>query len=122
PVHDVPAHVARLLREKLLTDEDRLVEVPELAVLVRQWREVPSRILVEFLPEFVDAGRTGHLAPAEGSTLERKDGENTLRRWNKSIRKCITHLILRRSWLYFLQLVPTLFSLRVRSYALCCIR
>src|SRR4051812_1561907 len=68
-VNDVPAHVAGLLWQKLLTDEDRLVEVAELPVFIRQWREIPPRILVEFLPEFVDAGRTGHCAPAEGSTI-----------------------------------------------------
>ena len=59
-VHDVATHVSGLLRQKLLTDEDGLLEIADLPVFVRERREIPARILVEFLPELVDTRRTGH--------------------------------------------------------------
>src|SRR5689334_11123234 len=59
-IHDVAAHVARLLRQKLLADEDCLLEVPDFPVFVGERREISARILVEFLAELVDARSTGH--------------------------------------------------------------
>jgi len=50
----------RLLRQELLADEDRLVEVADLPVFVGERREIPTGILVEFLAELVDARSTGH--------------------------------------------------------------
>ena len=60
PVDDVPAHVAGLLREELLADHDRLLEVAHLPELVGERGEIPPRILVELLLELVDAGGAGH--------------------------------------------------------------
>ena len=59
-VHDVAAHVSRLLRQKLLTDENGLLEIADFPIFVRERREIPARILVELFPELVDARRTGH--------------------------------------------------------------
>src|SRR5205085_6797701 len=59
-VDDMATHVSRLLGEELLADEDRLLEVADLPVLVRERRKIPTRILVEFLPKLVDARSTGH--------------------------------------------------------------
>src|SRR4051812_15358230 len=59
-VDDVAAHMPRLLRQELLADEDRLVEVADLPVFVGERREISTGILVEFLAELVDARSTGH--------------------------------------------------------------
>jgi hypothetical protein len=56
----VAAHVAGLLREILLADEYRLIEIARLSVLVRQRRKVPARIFFEFLTELVDSGGGAH--------------------------------------------------------------
>jgi hypothetical protein len=56
----VAAHVTRLLRQKLLANEDGLFEITEFPVFVCEGREIPARILVEFFPELVDTRRTGH--------------------------------------------------------------
>ena len=96
-VDDVPAHVSGLLRQKLLTDEDGLLEIAKLPVLIRERREVTAGILVEFFSELVNSRRTGHCVPARWSADRggrRRD--NTQRRQNKSIRKCRAHLILHR--------------------------
>jgi hypothetical protein len=59
-VHDVPTHVPGLLGQELLTDENGLLEIADFAVFIGERREIPARILVEFLPELVDTRRTGH--------------------------------------------------------------
>jgi hypothetical protein len=59
-VHDVAAHVARLLRKKLLTNKDGLLEIPDFPVFVGEGREISARILVEFFAELVDTRRAGH--------------------------------------------------------------
>jgi len=62
--HDVTADVRGLLREMGPTECDRLVQITGLAVLVRQWGEVASRVLVEFLFELVKPGGAGHSMPS----------------------------------------------------------
>jgi hypothetical protein len=42
--------VAGLLREILAANRDGLFDVARFAVLVREWREVPPRILLELFP------------------------------------------------------------------------
>ena len=59
-VNDVAAHVARLLRQVFLANDDGLLGVARLAILVRKRSEIPTRVLVKLLSEFVDSGRTGH--------------------------------------------------------------
>src|SRR5688572_3136194 len=59
-IHDVPAHMAGLLRQVFPTDRDRLLDVARFAVFVRQRGEIPPRILLEFLAQFVYAGRARH--------------------------------------------------------------
>src|SRR5436305_8487103 len=59
-VHDVPTHVYRLLRKKFLADENRLLEITDFAVFIRERRKITTRILVKFFPELVNARRTGH--------------------------------------------------------------
>ena len=66
-VDDVAAHVARLLREILLADQDRLFEVANFAELIRQRGEVAARIFVELLFELVDAGGAGHQSLGGGA-------------------------------------------------------
>jgi len=52
--------VPRLLGQELLTDENGLLEIADFAVFIGERREIPARILVEFLPELVDTRRTGN--------------------------------------------------------------
>ena len=49
-VDDVTAHVARLLRQMSAADRYRLLGVTSFPVFIGERREVPPRILVEFLP------------------------------------------------------------------------
>src|SRR5437763_707513 len=63
-IDNVSAHVPRLLGQIGLADEDRLFEIAYLAIFVGERGEIPTWILVEFLFEFVNSGRTGHEAPS----------------------------------------------------------
>ena len=55
PEDNVPAHVAGLLREILLADEDGLVEIACLAVFVGERGKISTGILVEFLAKLLDS-------------------------------------------------------------------
>jgi O-succinylbenzoate synthase len=85
--------VAGLLRQIFLTDEDGLLEIAGLPVFIRERREITSRILVEFLSEFVDSGGTcSQLLPSlrtRGEWAEARDRTNadyTQMRRGESIR------------------------------------
>ena len=67
PVDDVPAHVSGLLRQELLADQDRLLEISSLSELIGQRSEVAAGILVELLFELVDAGGAGHQSLGGGA-------------------------------------------------------
>jgi len=94
-VHDVPAHMAGLLREVGLADKQRLIEIAYFAILICKRRKIPARILVEFLFQLVDSGRTGHLAPSIADTRQRAEAQdrtnadNTQPRRDESIRSHI---------------------------------
>jgi hypothetical protein len=60
PEDDVPAHMSGLLRQIRPAQLNRLLEIPEFPILVRERREVPARVLVELLTQLVNTGRTGH--------------------------------------------------------------
>jgi hypothetical protein len=60
PIYDVPAHVAGLLRQELLTDQNGLFEISTLSELVGQGSEVAAGILVKLPFELVDAFGAGH--------------------------------------------------------------
>jgi hypothetical protein len=50
-----------MLLQPLARDLDRVLEVPVLAELLRELREqTRARLLVQLLPELVDAGVAGH--------------------------------------------------------------
>ena len=66
-----------------------------LAILVGERSKISARILVEFLFELVDSGRTGHLAPSIADTRQRAEAQdrtkadNTQPRRTESIRSHI---------------------------------
>ena len=60
PVDDMPAHVAGLLWQILPANRYGLLDVAGLAVLVGQRGEVPPRILLELLTQFLYAGGARH--------------------------------------------------------------
>src|SRR4029079_16167481 len=100
---DVSAHVPGLLREVLLADEQRLVQIPSFTVFVREGRKVSTRILVEFLFQFVDSGRNGHVAPSCADTRrgseaqDRTKGGLYIALTERVNQKSHHHLILARS-------------------------
>ena len=73
-VDNMPAHVPRLLREKLLADHDGLLDVPGLAKFVRQRREIATRVFVEFLLQLVGAGSAGHQSLGGGAQAGVRSG------------------------------------------------
>jgi hypothetical protein len=58
--HHVAGHVFRLLFEVDPADRHGALQIPRLAVLVRQAGKVPSGIVFEFLLELEQAGGFGH--------------------------------------------------------------
>jgi hypothetical protein len=74
-VDDMPAHVAGLLRQELLADQDGLVEISTLSKLVGQRSEVAARVFVELPFELVDAVRAGHQSLGGGAQAAVREAE-----------------------------------------------
>jgi hypothetical protein len=67
--------MAGLLRQKLLTDQNRLIEIPTLSKLIGQWSEVAARILVKFPFELVNAFGAGHQSLGGGAQAAVSEAE-----------------------------------------------
>ena len=57
---NVPAHVAGLLWQVFATNRDGLCQVTRLSIFVGEGREIPSRILLVLIAEFLNAVGVAH--------------------------------------------------------------